>query len=349
MTTSTPPAGLDARAARPAPSRFAVLVLVALAGAASATTFACKKKEGAAGTPSTEAGAAPSTPAESPAAQGPAPGPALRQAAEPNQNPWGNLKTPSDAAVDETGRVWVADQANSAVRLFDGAGGFLGGWGGRGSGQYAMQEPCGIAVRGDDVYVADTYKTGVELFSAAGQWKATSGAGLFNPHDVAVAPDGRVWIADTGNDRLIVSDHDLSNPRPVGKHGAGPGEFSIPASVVVGPSGRVYVADIDNRRIQVLEPDGRPRAQWKFAGWGPDGEGYLDVDADETLYASDAAGNAVVQVDRNGREVRRWSADDAGEKFARPRGVALDRKNRVLYVVNAGRNSVSKLKLTPAK
>ncbi len=346
MTTTTPSAGLDAVPARRAPSRTAVFVLLALAGAAF---FSCKKKEAATGAPGADGNAAPSGSAAPQPAPVAAPGPALRQAAEPNQIPWANLKTASDAAVDEAGRLWVADQGNSAIRLFDAAGGALGGWGGRGSGQYGMQEPCGIAVRGDDVYVADTYKTGVELFNQAGQWKATSTAGLYNPHDVAVGPDGKVWIADTGNDRLIVSDHDLSNPRPVGKHGAGPGEFSTPASLVVGPSGRVYVADVDNRRIQVLEGDGRFRAQWKFAGWGPDGEGYLDVDADETLYASDAVGNAVVQVDRNGREVRRWTTDDAGEKFARPRGVAIDRKNRVLYVVNAGKNTVSKLKLSPAK
>ncbi|MEO8430931.1 MAG: NHL repeat-containing protein [Acidobacteriota bacterium] len=346
MTTITPPAGLDARSARRAPSRLTILALLAIAGAGS---FACKKKEVPAGAASPDAGAGTASPAAAAPTPGPAPGPAIQQAAQPGQVAWGNLKTPSDAAVDGTGRIWIADQGNSAVRVFDAAGGFLGGWGALGSGPYGLKEPCGIAVHGDDVYLADTYNTGVELFSLAGQRKATSAAGLYNPHDVAVGPDGKVWIADTGNDRIIVSDHDLANPRPIGKHGAGPEEFSIPASLVVGPSGRVYVADVDNKRIQVLDGEGRFRAQWKFAGWGPDGEGYLDVDADDTLYASDAVGNAVVQIDRNGREVRRWVSDDAGEKFVRPRGVALDRKNRTLYVVNAGKNSVSKLKLSPAK
>ena len=111
----------------------------------------------------------------------------------------------------------------------------------------------------------------------------------------------------------------------------------------------LYVADIDNKRVQVLDAEGNPKAQWKFAGWGPNGDGYLDLDSDETLLASDTNGNAIVKLDKNGREAHRWTADDAGEKFSSPRGIALDRRNRILYVVNSGTNSVTKLKISEKK
>ena len=38
-------------------------------------------------------------------------------------------------------------------------------------------------------------------------------------------------------------------------------------------------------------------------------------------------------------------ADDAGSKFQNPTGIAVDRKNRILYVVNSGSASVSRVSL----
>jgi DNA-binding beta-propeller fold protein YncE len=348
MTKSMPPAARTSRRGS-GPGRLglpgalaALLVVLLLSGA-------CGKKETAGAGGTAAAGAPGSSPAAEPAAPAAAPGPSIRETAEAGRPAWDGLKTPSDIALDDKGRLWVADQGNSVIRVYDAAGAPLGGWGGRGSGPFGLQEMCGLAIKGDDLYVADTYHTGVEIFSLAGQFKAKSSAGLFNPHDAAPAPDGKVWIADSGNNRLVVSDADLSNPRPVGRSGAGPGEFANPGSLVVGSSGRVYVADIDNKRVQVLDAEGNPKAQWKFAGWGPNGDGYLDLDSDETLLASDTNGNAIVQLDKNGREAHRWTTDDAGEKFSCPRGIALDRRNRILYVVNSGKNSVTKLKVSEKK
>ena len=337
MTMSMPPAGRILRGA---------VLLAALLPLASA----CGKKETAGAGGAAPAAGTPGAPvAAEPTALAAAPGPSIRETAEAGKQPWDGLKTPSDIALDDKGRLWVADQGNSMIRVYDAAGAPLGSWGSRGSGQYGLQELCGLAIKGENLYVADTYRTGVEIFSLSGQFKAKSSAGLFNPHDVAPAPDGKVWISDSGNNRLVVSDADLSNPRPVGRAGAGPGEFANPGSLVVGPSGKVYVADIDNKRIQVFDGEGNPKAQWKFAGWGPNGDGYLELDADETLFASDTNGNAVVQLDRSGREAHRWTADDAGEKFSLPRGIALDRRTRTLYVVNSGKNAVTRLKVSEKK
>lgn len=310
-------------------------------------TLSCRKTEkmGAAGAPG-NADAGGAAVAAKPTETLPvAPGPSIQAAAAPNQAPWAALKSPSDATFDDKGRLWVVDQGGSALRLFDTAGGALGGWGGRGTGEYALKDPSGIAIHGDNVYVADTYNTGVEVFSQAGQWKGKSSAGLYNPHDVAVAADGQVWITDTGNGRVVLSGADLGNPRSIGKQGAGPEEFSAPIGIGIGPSGDVYVADAGNGRVQVLNAQGHFKASWKFTGWGPNAEPYIDVDRDETLFVSDSVGNAVVHLDRAGREVHRWTADDDGKKMLRPRGLAVDRKNRILYVVNTDANAISRIRL----
>ncbi|MEP6769627.1 MAG: NHL repeat-containing protein [Acidobacteriota bacterium] len=319
------------------------VALAVLLLAAGLVTSSCGKKE-TAGAPASGSEAA--APAAKPTETLPvAAGPSIQATAAGNQPPWAGLKSPSDAAFDEKGRLWVVDQGGSALRVFDGNGGSLGGWGGRGTGEYAMKDPSGIAIRGDNVYVADTYNTGVEVFSQAGQWKGKSSAGLYNPHDVAVAGDGQVFITDTGNGRVVVCGADLGNPRSVGKQGAGPEEFSAPIGIAVGPSGDVYVADAGNGRIQVLKANGDFKTRWKFNGWGQNAEPYIDVDKDETLFVSDSVANVVVHLDRAGRELHRWAADDEGKKLLRPRGVTVDRKNRLLYIVNTDANAISRIRL----
>jgi DNA-binding beta-propeller fold protein YncE len=67
---------------------------------------------------------------------------------------------------------------------------------------------------------------------------------------------------------------------------------------------------------------------------------------DDSLYAADPAQNAVLHLDAKTGIVReRFLADSEGKKFVKPTGLALNRKNRILYVVNTGNNSVSTLKL----
>ena len=275
-----------------------------------------------------------------------APGPSIRAKAEPGGAPFSGLAAPQGAAFDGQGRLWIVDTGKAAIRIFAASGGSLGGWGGLGTGDYAMKDPMGIAIRGDNVYVADTYRTGVELFSTAGQWKSKVHSDLYAPHGVAVGRDGKVWIADSGNDRLVVCDADLSGPRSIGKGGSGPSEFSGPTAVAVSPSGKIYVADTGNRRVQILDASGRFESRFPFPGWASRTDPYLEVDQDESVYATDSAASAVVQLDARGKELRRWTKDDAGRSFGWPTGLALDRRNRTLVVVNTTPPSVTVLSLS---
>jgi sugar lactone lactonase YvrE len=258
--------------------------------------------------------------------------------------PFSNLKEPRDAAVDERGRLWVADFGHSRLRLFDAEGGYLGGWGGRGDGTYAFRELCGVATRGGDLYVADTWNGRVEAFTLDGAWKATA-RDLYGPRGIAAAPDGSVWVTDTGNHRLVVYDSNLGSPRLLGQKGPGPLQFEAPVGIAAGPSGLIYVCDTGNRRIQVLDREGRFVRAFPVPAWSTPGEPYVEVDAGEVLYVSDPSGNAVLELDPSGQVRKRWENDDAGRKLSVPTGLALDRNNRILYVVSSGENFISKMKL----
>ena len=69
------------------------------------------------------------------------------------------------------------------------------------------------------------------------------------------------------------------------------------------------------------------------------------MDDDGTLYAADPAGNSLLEWTGAGVLKKRQTRDDTGRELSGPTGVAIDRKNRLLYVVNSGNNTVSKFKL----
>ena len=271
--------------------------------------------------------------------------PAIQEKADPGEPPFSNLREPRGAAVDGLGRLWIADFGHSRLRVFDPNGGFLGGWGGRGGGEYGFKELCGVAIAGDALYVADTWNGRVQAFTIAGVLRATAGE-LYGPRGIAVAPDGRVWVADVGNHRVVSYDALLQDRKFVGRKGSGAGEFSSPTGISAAPSGAIYVADTGNKRIQVLAPDGTLRGEFAFPGWGENAEPHLAVDADGTIWATDPPANAVLALDPAGKLLRRITEDGAGRTFANPTGIAIDRKNRILYVVNSGNASIATIALS---
>ncbi|HVQ53843.1 MAG TPA: SMP-30/gluconolactonase/LRE family protein, partial [Thermoanaerobaculia bacterium] len=271
--------------------------------------------------------------------------PSILEKADASEPPFANLREPRGVAVDARGRVWVADFGHSRLRIFDAEGGPLGGWGGRGSGEFGFKELCGVAIDGDALYVADTWNGRIQGYTIGGLLRASVGE-LYGPRGVAVAPDGRVWVTDTGNHRVVSYDPLLQDPKSFGKRGTAAGEFTSPVGIAVAPSGLVYVADAGNRRIQVLSASGDLVGSLPFAGWAGSAEPGLAVDKDGTIYATDPGTAAVVALDPSGVVKRRIVVDDAGRKFENPTGIAVDRKNRILYVVNSGNASVAKVSLS---
>ncbi len=84
----------------------------------------------------------------------------------------------------------------------------------------------------------------------------TTESGLIGvPSDVALAPDGRLWIADRVLHRVLVVDPEDGAARPIGREGAGPGEFRGPEAVAASESG-AFVLDFGNRRVQRFALDG---------------------------------------------------------------------------------------------
>ncbi|MGW4060150.1 NHL repeat-containing protein [Amycolatopsis sp. NPDC004747] len=71
-----------------------------------------------------------------------------------------------------------------------------------------------------------------------------TGPGQFRaPSGIAVDTRGRVWVADTGNDRVQAFTRDGALVRVLA------GRLKAPEAVAVDAAGNVYVADTGNRRV----------------------------------------------------------------------------------------------------
>ncbi len=79
---------------------------------------------------------------------------------------------------------------------------------------------------------------------------------LFRPTGIAVAADGTVFVADTGNHRIEAFAPDGTFLWTFGRAGEAPGEFRRPMDIDVDAAGLLYVAELGGNRIQVFTQRG---------------------------------------------------------------------------------------------
>ena len=79
--------------------------------------------------------------------------------------------------------------------------------------------------------------------------------GLTAPRNMAIGPNGRIFVADSGNHRIQVFEADGTAVTTFGEFGAEAGQFNEPWGLAVDAS-HVYVADTWNFRIQKFTLDG---------------------------------------------------------------------------------------------
>lgn len=180
----------------------------------------------------------------------------------------GTLGQPLGLDVDAAQNLYVVDGTSRYVKIFDDKGKFQRQLGG----PKMLQRPTGVGVTEDGarVYVVDTGGverreehrvrvfnglTGAHLFDFGSRGAEP---GQFNlARDIAVAPDGRVYVVDTGNFRVQQFDRDGKFLRAFGSVGRRPGNFARPREVAVDREGRVYVSDAAFGNMQIFDAEGQ--------------------------------------------------------------------------------------------
>jgi sugar lactone lactonase YvrE len=185
--------------------------------------------------------------------------------------------------------------------------------------------------------VADPYEgKGVTLSADMSLSGADQGITFNRPRSVAAAPDGSLYVADSGNHRIVHFSADMQVLQSwgqfgdVGQNTGQPGTFNEPWSVSVGPDGFVYVADTWNHRIQKFSPEGQFVTTWGTFGqaerpdafWGPRS---VVVDSENRVYVTDTGNKRIVIFDSTGNYISQFgSAGAITGQFDEPVGIALD-------------------------
>jgi len=186
----------------------------------------------------------------------------------PEAKPFGN--THGGIALDSKGRVYVNTDTESAVMVFEPDGSFVKAWGkefrGGAHGMQILGQP------GAEVLIlAHTSRHEVVGLTLDGQvlwtipWPKESGhyakAEEFNPTAVAMAPDGRVFVADGyGKSWVHVFNKDRSYHSSFGGPGSEPGKFQTPHGLMIDTQhepARLIVADRENHRLQIFGLDSK--------------------------------------------------------------------------------------------
>ncbi len=157
-----------------------------------------------------------------------------------------------------------------------------------------------------------------------------------SPRQIALAPDGTLYIADSLNHRIQHITQTGEILHVWGEYAnaligeAAGGTFNEPWGVAVGPDGSVYVADTWNFRIQKFTPDGQFLTMWSTYGtggfettfYGPRG---LAVDADGRVYVADTGNKVIVIFDENGNYITQIGSPGMGlGQLDEPVAVAVD-------------------------
>ncbi len=162
-------------------------------------------------------------------------------------------------------RIYVADQGDSKVKVFDAAtGAGVTAFGGLGTNPGLFAEPMGVAADpSGSLYVADTYNHRIQKFNASFQHVLTFGTygsyngQLYEPWDLAVSPEGnRVYVLDTGNGRVQEFDPNGNFLTAWGYYYSGgqyPYAFNNPQRLNVDPTGRIFVSDTGNGHVQEFD------------------------------------------------------------------------------------------------
>jgi DNA-binding beta-propeller fold protein YncE len=204
---------------------------------------------------------------------------------------WGET---AGLTIDAKGRLYAFTRKPTPVIEFGGDGNVLETWG-----EGLFVYPHGIRVdRNGFLWLTDARGRdgkGHQVFKYSRDGKllmtlGTAGVGgdgpdKFNgPTDVAVAPNGDVFVSDGHvNNRIVKFSKSGKFIREWGRKGAGPGEFDLPHTIFFDKRGRLLVGDRSNKRIQIFDQDGAFIDQWTQFG-SPSG---IFITRDDVLYVVD--------------------------------------------------------------
>jgi tripartite motif-containing protein 71 len=245
--------------------------------------------------------------------------------------------------------VYVVDTGNDRIVRFD----TQGGHGAEIVPPGTLQNPRGVAVRGTRMLVADDQHHRVAAFDTGGHLLASVGLGqgagpgqLNFPYGVAMDPQGRVFVADDLNHRIVR----YSTPATKyqykarwGSYGTAPGQLAYPRGLATNGAGELYVANTGNDRIDVFDASGTLKRSFGTSGRASgqfDAPLGVGVDASGVRAVTDSVNGRVQLINPDGTIATIWGSPNPGPTILPdPTAVAFDGAGNG-YVLDARRSRI---------
>jgi DNA-binding beta-propeller fold protein YncE len=271
------------------------------------------------------------------------------------------LKRPGQLGVDAEGRVFVTAPEIDRVQVFNREGEYLGSWGSEGRGPGQFIGPSGLVLDGQgNIYVAGYDDARIQKFRLAPilesvfprvevhpdpvtpvaefvwQNDGDPDLPLEDPTNLAIDPQGNIWVTDGRNSRFQIFAPDGTFLETWGTPGEAEGELDFVEPTLFGgygagsmafdAEGNLYVADPGNYRIQKFGPDRSFITAWGSYGLG-DGQFAailnLAIDAQGRVYVTDESRGDVQLFDADGNFQSVWS-QSAEDWLGKPSVIEID-------------------------
>jgi DNA-binding beta-propeller fold protein YncE len=229
--------------------------------------------------------------------------------------------------------LFVSDSLNNRLQRFnlDGTGGLEIVPPG------TLSNPRGLAVRGQRLIVADDKNHRLVVMDFGGRVLRTVGSGqgagtnqFSFPFGVAIDPQGRVFVADDINQRVLRfgPQPDYKYKARWGHYGTGPGQLAYPRAIASDSTGALYVTNTGNDRIDVFNNSGALLRSWGVSGRG---KGQFNAplgvaaDAQGLRAVADSVNGRVELLNPDGSNASSWGSPSPGPTILRaPVAVAFD-------------------------
>ena len=173
------------------------------------------------------------------------------------------INYPTYNAFSDNGDMFVTSYSDSCIHVYDSSGKKKTTIGSSGSGKLQLQSPCGIAISGEVVYVAEQGGHRIHKLTIGGEFLGTFGqkgsdVGQFNgPWAINISPEGKVYVSDTENSCIQVFHSDWTLSHIIDGKVSGDGSFNRPFGVAFGMSSDVHVTAHNSNSVTVFTPSGQ--------------------------------------------------------------------------------------------
>jgi len=219
-------------------------------------------------------------------------------------------------------------------------------WGGGATGDDTFNDVSDLATAPDGSIVAlDAENADIRLFDTSGNQTLRiprEKVGLTHARGIAIGPDGKYYVADTGGSR-VVRINQSGDVETTYQQGVGAiATLNQPMDVAVTPDGMVYAVDLLGRVVQ-FDQSGTALKEWKVLIGGSRGGSKLAVWGGLIVVSNPDAGSLSALDPQSGIVLRLGTPDGGPLGLNGPTGLAVSSGGR-LYVVDSANNRVAVIK-----